>query len=201
MLAQESCPCLVPLFCISLPWDHPCIPYVGGSPLLGGENLSTQPARGWWQRPTSSMWAKCQASQSEGHGLWGRRPSRSPSSATGRCRHVTGGSDSLWERGGWGCPPAFSGTGDKNENARILLSPEKEGNSDRASTQMNLEHIMLREVSQIQKDKCHMTPLLGSSQNDRNRKQYLFLNTKNCVNLKLRRWMITYIFLTSTQIH
>ena len=39
---------------------------------------------------------------------------------------------------------------------------KKEGNSDTVTMQMNLEDIMLSELSQSQKDKC-MIPLVGGT--------------------------------------
>ena len=40
------------------------------------------------------------------------------------------------------------------------IKPQKEGNSDTATTCMNLENIMLHEISQVQKDTYCITPLI-----------------------------------------
>ena len=46
----------------------------------------------------------------------------------------------------------------KNYINQILFNPKKEGNSD-VSTWMNVEDIILTEISQTQKDKYCMFPL------------------------------------------
>lgn len=46
----------------------------------------------------------------------------------------------------------------------ITFSLQKEGNSDRATTQMNFEDIMLREISQLTKDKYFTIPFIWGTQ-------------------------------------
>ena len=137
------------VFSSLLMWSHACVP--------GRSIFPRQCAEGWCGKPASCTW--------EGEELWTWVRSRSgdPRPAPWGCDELARSLGSLSER--WGCPPFFlaaffwvSAVGMKV--LEYYSAVKRKGILTHATTWPNLGDFMLSEISQIQKDKYCMIPLL-----------------------------------------